>query len=307
MPSTPTDFFAPWEQGPVESWLEFQDAVNELTSRYEGSRLLWRGARDANWGVHSSLSRGMRSVLGRYPTEAELVDAEKRTLELARQDWRFDGIPALEVLAQLQHFGGPTRLLDVTENPLVALWFATEPARVGEDETDARIFAFVTPPSGDVQLNRNWGSRHPHWHDLRTDELRAAAKWGTGLGRRSWRPPAYHPRIGSQSAGFLIDGAPIEAERHGLGRKGPATEETWSVTEMREFASIPLKLTTIREGELPATAAPVFTYRLAWKAKDQIRRQLESRYGYRASSIYSDMFGLADYLRARPDDITPTR
>jgi hypothetical protein len=76
---------------------------------------------------------------------------------------------------------------------------------------------------------------------------------------------------------------------------------------MREFASIPLKLTTIREGELPATAAPVFTYRLAWKAKDQIRRQLESRYGYRASSIYSDMFGLADYLRARPDDITPTR
>lgn len=306
MPATPTDFFAPWEQGPVESWLEFQDAVNVLNSRYEGSRLLWRGARDASWGVHSSLSRGMRSVLGRYPTEAELVNAEKRTLELARQDWRFDGIPALEVLAQLQHFGGPTRLLDVTENPLIALWFATEAARVGEDETDARIFAFVTPQR-DVRLNDNWNGRNPRWHLLETDAARAAAKWGTGLGRRFWRPPAYHARIGSQSAGFLIDGAPIEAARHGLGRKGPGTEETWSVTEMREFASMPLKVTAIRDGELPATAAPVFTYRIAWRAKAEIRRQLESRYGYRASSIYSDMFGLADYLRAHPDDITPTR
>lgn len=299
----PTAFFTPWEPEPITSWVGFQEAVNTLTNQYEDARLVWRGARDAAWGVHSSLARALKQVSGRYPTEAEMVDAERRTLELARQDWRFDGQPALETLAQLQHFGGPTRLLDVTENPLIALWFATEEPRMGESESDARIFAFVTPQR-DVRLNENWNGRYPRWHALATDNARREAKWGTGLGRRFWRPPSYHSRIGSQSAGFLIDGAPIEADRHGLGRKSPETDEHWSIAEMREFASIPLKLTNIRRGELAPTAAPVFTYRIAREAKAEIRRQLEVRYGYRASSIYSDMFGLADYLSKRPELLT---
>lgn len=296
-------FFTPWELRTIHGWPEFQEAVNELTERYEGHRLVWRGARDASWGVHSSLARALKQVNGRYPTEDEMVEAERRTLEFARQDWRFDGQPALETLAQVQHFGGPTRLLDVTENPLIALWFATEKPRHDESETDARLFAFVTPQR-DVRLNENWNTRYPRWHKLTTDAARGEAKWGTGLGRRYWRPPAYHSRIGSQSAGFLIDGAPVEAERHGLGRTSPDAEEHWSIAEMREFASIPLKLTHIRRGQLEATAAPVFTYRVAGDAKPAIRHELETRYGYRASSIYSDMFGLADYLAKRPELLT---
>jgi hypothetical protein len=302
----PEDFYAPWETE-VDSWHGFQEHVNELTERYSSHRLVWRGARDATWGVESSLYRALTRTLERRPSEEEMVAAEKELLERARRDWRFDGRPALEVLAEVQHLGGPTRLLDVTENPLIALWFAvearTQTERVeNDDEPDGRIFAFVTPER-DIRLNMDWNGRHPRWHLLTTDAARRSARWGTGLGRRYWRPPALHGRISAQSAGFLIDGVTIESQDHGLGRKGPGTEDTWSVAEMREFASVPLKLSQIREGDLGPTAQPVFTCRVSSIAKTEIREQLERRYGYRASSVYADMLGLATYFRDRPEEL----
>ena len=70
---------------------------------------------------------------------------------------------------------------------------------------------------------------------------------------------------------------------------------------MRFVSSIPLKVTTIRDGELRESASPVFTFRILSSAKHEIRDQLERRYGYRASSIYSDMSGLASYIAGRPE------
>lgn len=50
-------------------------------------------------------------------------------------------IPDLQLLANLQHHGAPTRLLDVTANPMTALWFACQTAPSGQDASGA-VFAF---------------------------------------------------------------------------------------------------------------------------------------------------------------------
>ena len=57
----------------------------------------------------------------------------------------------------------------------------------------------------------------------------------------------------------------------------------------------------IRDGERRASASPVFTFRILADAKKEIRDQLERRYGYRPSSIYSDLSGLASYIAAWPE------
>ncbi len=49
-------------------------------------------------------------------------------------------------LVRMQHYGLPTRLLDVSRNALVALFFATDPGPDGGSEpTDGRVTAFAIP------------------------------------------------------------------------------------------------------------------------------------------------------------------
>jgi hypothetical protein len=48
-------------------------------------------------------------------------------------------------LVRMQHFGLPTRLLDVSLNALVALYFATDPGPDNAHATDGRVTAFAIP------------------------------------------------------------------------------------------------------------------------------------------------------------------
>lgn len=101
----------------------------------------WRGQSDAAYDFSSSLYRRLAKD-GAEVTEELMRKKELEILEEARR-WglgRDLGSSAtdLHLLAVLQHHGVPTRLIDVTSNPMTALWFATEEHRPGEDGTITR-------------------------------------------------------------------------------------------------------------------------------------------------------------------------
>jgi len=332
-PDPPRAFYSPAMTSPgayfandealIDSFEGLNKAIVTLISKAPDLRLVWRGHRDAEWGIHSALFRRLMYANGvkqprqkpkskqPYPNEEQMVAAEHKMLRVARTDWRFDGMSALETFARIQHAGGPTRLLDVTKNPFIAAWFAVEEAPE-TDASDGRLIAFATTPvlndvneaasaSTQVELDVEWGDRTPPWHHWSDTTARQSVDWGTGARRRVWVPPAYDPRISAQNAAFLLDGIPMTTGRtqpyfKSSGAARPATY--WTRADILATGSIYVK--TFNPSRKPRpnkhNFAPTFTFRISAEAKGGIREFLASRFGYTRSYIYPDIPALADYV-----------
>jgi hypothetical protein len=119
----------------------------------------WRGQNDASWKFSASLFREIENRGGEV-TEPLIRERELEILEEARR-WglgRDLGPSAtdLHMLSVLQHHGVPTRLIDVTANPMTALWFATEEHKPGKDGKLVDVLACCLPST----LQKQSGLRH---------------------------------------------------------------------------------------------------------------------------------------------------
>ncbi|MDC0710777.1 FRG domain-containing protein [Stigmatella sp. ncwal1] len=116
----------------VETWTELQEALfaeawNESIGRFRSS-FVFRGVPDTQHELSPSLNRN----------QGAFADHEKGLLRAFRKYARGHFAPACETvwdwLALAQHHGLPTRLLDWTFSPYVALHFVTEaPEFYGQD------------------------------------------------------------------------------------------------------------------------------------------------------------------------------
>lgn len=114
--------------------------IEEVTkyARAETSFKCYRGQRDASWKNIPSLLRPDLDMLEKSEKRAvrDLISVHPN--EFASDVTMFDR------LVRMQHFGLPTRLMDVSLNPLVALYFATDPGPEAE-ASDGSVAAFAVP------------------------------------------------------------------------------------------------------------------------------------------------------------------
>ena len=114
------------------------ELVDVLASRIQQeNRIIWfRGHRSARWDLLPTGVRGYDRA-----DENNLANRFR-----SRAGTRYPGCPDYEDharwLSLMQHYGLPTRLLDWTRSPLVALFFAVEHAihRTPDDSEDAAIW-----------------------------------------------------------------------------------------------------------------------------------------------------------------------
>ena len=107
----------------VESMEELGQRLNRLPNHY-----VFRGQANANWGLQSSLERllgGSWNVEKARKFEAHALNSFKSKYHNYCGD---EHRPAskLSWLSVMQHYGGPTRLIDFTTSPYIALFFALE-------------------------------------------------------------------------------------------------------------------------------------------------------------------------------------
>lgn len=117
------------------TWAKFTTTVED----YLGSGWLFRG-HSRDWLLETTLERH------RPPTMSGRLAEQRLTYEFRRRIHEYipEGkLPRTlgELVATMQHFGAPTRLLDVTRSPFVAAYFAFENA----GDQDRIVWAFHGP------------------------------------------------------------------------------------------------------------------------------------------------------------------
>jgi hypothetical protein len=177
----------------------------DWTERFRGRTAVFRGVEDVGqmWpvAVRSYFrSRGEMPGASDKPVLAEFRDYERvlftsfrreallMTEHMPRDDWQW--------LALAQHYGLPTRLLDWSGSPLVALYFAVSR---GEGEAPSRVYAY------------DWG---PVGHEIAAIDPTdgpgpSPLDYGEAIGR--FAPPIISKRMAEQEGVFTIQGNPLHA------------------------------------------------------------------------------------------------
>jgi hypothetical protein len=143
----------PAEQLEITCLASLEKAFDELRLAFGGEAMWWRGHADAaNWVLRPLVFRKGRN--GQPYNEVALIN-NFQARAYGRLGHRSKPCSDLEWLFLAQHYGLPTRLLDWTESPLVALYFATSEEYCQGEQAECNACLWAVAPSKLNKANSN--------------------------------------------------------------------------------------------------------------------------------------------------------
>lgn len=203
---------------------EYNNKLTKLLEKIgdQAGDFWYRGQRNAKWSLRS----GAIDRLTDEEVEVEdLIGYHEDLLELAK----LIKVPGkrqlrdLELLAQLQHYGAATCLLDMTSNFNIALWFACQIAKEdapNNKEVNGKVFIVPTDPTNNFLKVSSEELDKPIRYFLDPETKREVKKQishklsGNNKKPRfwCWEPRPLMSRVLSQSSRFIISSEDIPKE-----------------------------------------------------------------------------------------------
>ena len=173
-------------------------------SQSNDGEYLFRGVSNHSYRIEASACRRLPKAERDNP--ARLLRINKRLIEEAKgqghDQKNGQRLSDLELLAELQHFGAATCLIDFSRNALIALWFACQQDSA-EEETNGKVFAVPDIVSLKEVIP-----------DLIAEGIDYFFK-SDGQGQYplyKWKPKLQNNRILAQHSTFVFGGDQIESE-----------------------------------------------------------------------------------------------
>lgn len=300
-------FWEPFETV-IHDFDELLDAIEGVLDRAkaEGRQFAWRGLVNSDWSLHSSLYRRLKLTSAANPKEPAISEKELEILVRLHR-WGLHNIQGrgrlsiLNQLAMLQHFGAPTRLIDISFNAWVGVFFAVEEkwsnANRVEEDSDARLFAIDVTDRliNEIDEKRSWEDENSRpWIDQTKID---PSEWTTSF--FAWKPASLDSRIFAQNGGFIFGGVPSavgpENTRFQFPKSPNYADGCWPIDRGREACCIALRphKFSATTGATPRNAC--FTFKISAAAKADIRKRLELMFGYKHATIYPDYTGFSEF------------
>ena len=212
------------------------EAFMAWTEQMKGRLFVYRGLADAAWAVESSGYRRIRQSHEAPPPPSVFHNYIKQLLESAHlrgfQERQGKSYSDLELLADLQHYGAATCLIDFTTNALVALWVACEDQ---PQQPAGKVVAMTTEDTDRFAIVTSQDLKQPIDTFLDQGKL-----W-------KWEPSHLSTRIVAQQSVFVfgtgtIDETYYESIEIDGGSKGKireALQERFGLTEQYLFSDFP--------------------------------------------------------------------
>lgn len=250
---------------------ELLRAVWDLHASYDSDDpWLWRGQARGEYNLEPALHTRIRrnAVAGAPPlSDVDITLHTKRLVDAAKdaQLNRHEGVvlPEMALLAMLQHHGAATALLDVTLDPLLALYMAVVSPDPADDKKDGALFAIRRPQKEIAAFDTRTFS--VIYDSLATPVL--------------YRAPDVSERLRIQRGHFLLGKVrpedprvpiPLLIEAHNA-------DPTWLQRRMEQRGE---------QGAPVRAATDVAVFRIRWQFKDNLRKWLENRSGLTRDFIY---------------------
>ena len=175
----------PKSPDPIRTFEEYHNKIVKRLRKQSHHRFYFRGVSNKSFALIPKVGRDNKQI----------VDQERSMFKRFKKSGRpltQHSINDLEWLFLAQHHGLPTRLLDWTTNPMVALYFAVQPRSHIDDSKRIDSAVFVLKTQGENKELSSKQKENPF--DVK--------------GVRVLSPPAISRRIIAQSAMFTIQADP---------------------------------------------------------------------------------------------------